>query len=239
MSQQPFTVAHQSFAGPLDVLLSLIEDKKMEITEISLGNVAEEFAQYVEQHTELPLYERSAAIVILATLMLIKSRTLLPSFVLTNEEELASDELQKRLALYAEVKKGAHILSALWRSQPLVGMRKNPTREIQFVPSSDLTLAGIHTALHILTQTLPSITKRDEATVEGVIRIEDMMDHITQRIQSAISASFKDMTAGSDRATTIVSFLAILELVRHGILTARQQDRFGDIHLGPNEKHET
>lgn len=226
-----FSITHEKFEGPLDALLSLIEDKKMEISDIALADVAEDFAHYVQDNTTLSLYDRAAAIVILATLMLIKSRALLPSFALTDEEELAAHELQKRLALYAQVKHGTKTLAELWRSEPMVGMSRMPARTVVFAPSSDLTLVGIHTALATLTRALPVAQKREEATVAAVVRIEDMMDSITQRIQRAVSASFNDMTKGGDRATVIVSFLAILELVRHGVLSVQQDARFGDIAL--------
>lgn len=230
-TEQTFTIAHDTFAGPLDALLSLIENKKMEVSDISLADVAKDFAHYVEESTNLSLADRSAAIVILATLMLIKSRALLPSFALTDEEELAADELQKRLRLYAEVKKGAAIITPLWRTHPLVSMRRTPAREVVFAPSSDLTLTAVHQALRTLTHALPAAEKRDEAHVAAAVRIEDMMDSIAKRIQRAASDSFSNLTKGGDKATVIVSFLAILELVRNGVLRVQQQSRFGDIAL--------
>lgn len=231
MTENAFTIAHATFAGPLDALLALIESKKMEVSDISLAEVAEDFAQYVEENNSLTLHDRSAAIVILATLMLIKSRALLPSFALTDEEELAADELQKRLRLYAEIKKGAAHIAPLWRTQPLLGMQRTPIRTIVFAPSSDLTLTAVHQALRTLTHALPAPQKHNEAHVKAVVRIEDMMDNIAQRIQRAASDSFKNMTAGTDKATVIVSFLAILELVRNGVLRVQQESRFGDIAL--------
>lgn len=226
-----FTIAHASFEGPLGVLLSLIESKQLDISTVSLATVTEDFAEHIRTHTETPLEERAASIVMLATLMLIKSRSLLPELVLTPEEELATDALEKRLALYAEIKRGAKVLKDAWGRTPLLGMSTPPARAIVFAPSADLTLDALTRALITLTRALPIQETRPETTVTSVVSIETMMDNIATRIERAAYDSFKKLTAGGDKATVIVSFLALLELVRHGVLGALQHEGFGDIEI--------
>src|SRR5436190_2091951 len=118
-----FTLATTSFQGPLEALLNLIEDRKMPISEVSLSEVTDAYLSYVEKLPELPLAETSQFILVASTLLLIKSRTLLPLMDLTEEERGSVEELERRLARYAIYRKAAKLLRKEWGRAPLAFAR--------------------------------------------------------------------------------------------------------------------
>src|SRR3984957_19238454 len=102
-----FQLATDSFQGPLEALLDLIEERKMPISEVSLSHVCDAYLAYVEKLPELPLGETAQFILVASTLLLIKSRTLLPSLELSADERESVEELERRLARYAVYRKAA------------------------------------------------------------------------------------------------------------------------------------
>ena len=103
----PIRVTTAVYEGPLDLLLELIEKRKLLINDISLAQVADDFIVYVNTQPHLPVGEVADFIALAATLLLLKSRSLLPSLTLTDEESHDIKELEYRLALYQLVKEAA------------------------------------------------------------------------------------------------------------------------------------
>ena len=92
------------FEGPLDTLLSLIEKRKLFISDISLAQVADDYISYVKGLENFPIADSAHFILIASTLVLIKSKSLLPTLTLSEEEEHSIDDLQARLREYQKYK---------------------------------------------------------------------------------------------------------------------------------------
>mgnify|MGYP001575116722 FL=1 len=104
-----YTLKTAQFEGPFDILLDLIEREKLSINEIALAQVADGFFQYIK--IEAVAHEEFAAFLVVAsTLMLIKSRSLLPGFHITKEEEKSIKELEERLEIYKRIRAFAALL---------------------------------------------------------------------------------------------------------------------------------
>src|SRR5690348_9963488 len=99
-----FSVKTSAFEGPLDLLLDLVTKRKLFVNDVSLAQVTDDFIAYIDQHEEFPLGESAEFILVASTLMLIKSRSLLPTLELTQEEEESIHDLENRLQVYARVK---------------------------------------------------------------------------------------------------------------------------------------
>src|SRR5665213_2458332 len=115
-----FTLETEQFVGPLESLLNMIEDRKLSVSEISLAEVCDAYLAYVEKLPEMPLGETAQFILVASTLLLIKSRTLLPSLELSTEERESVEELERRLARYALIRNAAKVLRRSWGKDPLV-----------------------------------------------------------------------------------------------------------------------
>src|ERR1700722_10805929 len=127
-----FSVATQTFEGPLEALLNLIEARKLSISEVSLSEVCDAYLAYVEKLPEMPLGETAQFILVASSLLLIKSRTLLPTLELSADERESVEELEKRPARYAIVRRAAKLLRKEWGSAPLLFPKRAPARPSVF-----------------------------------------------------------------------------------------------------------
>lgn len=227
---EKFNIATDTFQGPLETLLNLIEERKLSISQISLADVTDAYLAYVEKLPELPLGETAQFILVASTLLLIKSRTLLPTLDLSQEEKESVAELERRLARYALIRKTAKLLRKEWGRSPLLIPILSPAREPIFTPS-ETTLSTVRNAAMRLIAILPKPEQLGKAMVAPVLALEDVITNLKQRLTSAFKASFKDLTRSKSKHDTIVYFLAALELVRSGSISVTQERLFEDIIL--------
>lgn len=232
--ENTFSVKAGEFEGPLDLLLNLIEERKMLISDISLSQVADDFLKYLETHVALPLGQAAHFVAVAATLLLIKSRALLPVLTLTEEEEIDVKDLEFRLAVFQLVRDAARSMAILTKHM-FFGSGARITDPL-FMPSKDLSLASIQEAASRVIENAPKAApEKDEVAVKKVISLEDMIGRLSARIEKAVHMSFRDFAGKpEDKREFVVSFLAVLELVKRGLLLAEQQDRLGEITMNYN-----
>jgi len=230
MSNERFALATETFQGPLETLLNMIEDRKMSISDISLAGVTDAYLAYVEKLPELPLGETAQFILVASTLLLIKSRTLLPGLELSADERESVEELERRLARYALIRKTAKLLRGHWGTSPLLLAHRSPLRPAVFNPA-DATLATIASAAARLVSILPKPERMVEAAVAPILALEDVIKNVRARLLTAIRTSFRELTKSRDRSDVIVYFLATLELVRSGSVSVTQERLFEDITI--------
>jgi len=227
---EKFNFTSETFQGPLETLLGLIEERKLSISQISLSEVTDAYLAYVEKLPEMPLGETAQFILIASTLLLIKSRTLLPMLSLSDHERESVEELERRLARYALIRKTARGLKKDWGRSPLVFPRLAPARASIFTPG-EATLASIISIAQRLVSILPKPGAMARAAVTPILALEDVIKSLHSRITSAVRARFSELTRSKDRHEVIVYFLAALELVRSGSLSATQERLFAEITL--------
>lgn len=225
-----FSLETEQYQGPLEALLDLIEARKMSISDISLAEVCDAYLAYVEKLPSLPLAETSQFILVASTLLLLKSRTLLPSMDLTDEERESVDELERRLARLRIVREGAKSLRKQWGSAPYRLPKRAPARAPIFSPA-ETTLATIARAMQKLVAILPKPEALIEASVAPVLALEDVIVSVRKRLTNAFKTRFSELARSGDKHETIVYFLAVLELVRSGTASVMQDKLFEDITI--------
>lgn len=220
-----FSVLTSIYQGPFELLLALVERKKLHIHDIRLSEVAEDFIQYISQHTSIPLDEIGEFSVTAATLLLIKSRALLPNLEVTNEEIQSMTELEMRLKIYNLIARVRESLVYKFRmAQPRSSMRA------LIVPKGkpkDLTQEALSTALLTVSGRHKEVVG-PSARVVKKISLEEVVKSLEARIRSG--ALMFSRVKGANRHEVVVNFLALLELLKHGILQATQETD-GDIHI--------
>jgi segregation and condensation protein A len=234
------------FAGPIEVLLRLIEEKKLHISQVSLASVADDFISYLQKlnnqgeasvNDELACCNSNKAeianfILVASTLMLIKSLALLPTLEVTTEEKEGIEDLERRLRLYQRMKDlSVHIKERFGRQ---IIFTRELSREITpvFAPTAEITPAGIWQAIKNLITNFPQPEKIPEVIIKKVISLEEVITNLTNRVQSALQMSFKQFVGNQkEKVNIIVSFLGMLELVKRGIISVEQQNHFEDIHM--------
>ncbi len=217
-----FTIRTPSFEGPFGLVLDLIEKRKLSVSELSLAQVTDDYIQYVRGHEAFPMEDAAEFIGVAATLLLIKSKSLIPELELSPEEEEDVDSLKDRLKKYEAARDAARELGRVFGLTPMVPAGERAP-EAFFAPSRDLSLAALETALQNVLASIQKEEKLPEARVKPLITLEEMMDRLTDRVQKALTMSFKDFAGEkSEKVEVIVSFLALLELVKQGIVEAEQ-----------------
>jgi segregation and condensation protein A len=233
-----FQIKTETFEGPLELLLDLVEKKKLAINDVSLSGVADEYISHVKSLGELPLSSTTQFVLIASTLLLIKSLSLLPGLSLTPEEVGDIKELEARLALYQEVRRLAPLLLLRYGKIRIYWRGERGTIPISFTPGESLSQENILAAMYRAMASVPSYETVPEAVVKKVISLEEMLERLITRISSGGTLSFSEASGGKRRALTkeerqhvIITFLAVLELVKQEVLAAEQGSHFSDFTI--------
>jgi len=227
-----FQVATDVFQGPLDLLLALIEKHKLHINDVSLSKVTDDYIEYIQTHSEFPTADGAQFIFIASTLLLIKSRSLLPVLVLTPDEESDIADLETRLRIHKRLKETEPHIQSKYGKNIAFFSHAPDTMTAVFAPSKDLTVQALVSSIASVLSALPKVEKIPRHIVEKVISLEETIERLTARITESISMSFSDFTKGStEKVALIVGFLAVLELVKQGSIDVRQDAMFNDIQM--------
>jgi segregation and condensation protein A len=236
-----FAVKTPVFEGPLDLLLSLIEKRRLLINDVALASVADDYMQHLAHAEAFPTHEVAHFVLVASTLVLIKSRSLLPEFALSDEEEADIKDLEARLRVYKRIQELSGTIKERFGKEVLQAPLASPYfDETIFAPHPSITAQTLCDAAHSIILRFPKTEKLKAAIVEKIISLEDMMATLGTRIQSALKMRFsefakthktKDASEREVKVNTIVSFLAMLELVKQGILLVEQRGLFSDIDM--------
>ena len=209
--------------------MELIEKRKLLINDISLAEVCDEYIARINAMPHLPVGETAEFIALAATLLLIKSRSLLPSLDLSDDESRDIKELEYRLALYKLIKEASHGLGRL--NLPVLYEGRPQELEPLYIPDPSVTATSLRGAAQTLIDGFPATLVLPKVEVKKIISLEEMINTMAARISQAFKMSFREFSGKKERGEIIVSFLALLELVKQGILKAEQEAHFGDITL--------
>lgn len=227
-----FSIKTAVFEGPLELLLDLVEKRKLLINDISLAAVTDEYMRQISLMQELSLPNTAQFINLAATLLLVKSKSLLPVLDLTDEEETSIENLEEKLRLYQIYRDAALPLQNTFGSSRLYSAQFKPPKDNLFLPDNYCSLSELHLAIHGVLTELPIKKIPDTATVKVVISLEEMMQRLEARIRQNLKARFSELHAGeTEKKVIIVGFLAILELFKQGNLIIYQGGRYGDIEI--------
>lgn len=240
-----YEVSLSKFTGPLDLLLSLIEEKKMAIGEISLAQVTDQFLEYLKKIEDniSNEYQRILAdfLVVASRLILIKSRSLLPNLILSAEEEDDIKDLQTRLKAYQEIKMMAKMLGKWTKNRSSYFSRElyfnlpniygEPSRTI-FYPPKNITADDLGRIYKLFLKTLPQIEKLEERGLSRIMTLEEKIEELMGRVSTAAEASFNEIsgsTSKEEKIDIVLAFIAILMLFRKRVLEISQDKLFGEI----------
>ena len=225
-----YVVKTPAFEGPLDLLLDLIEKRKLSVTEIALAKVADDYIAYVKTLSEFPIAMSAHFILVASTLLLIKSKSLLPNLALSEEEQGSIEDLERRLRLYKRARElGRHIRSIFGIN--VIYPPEQRLGTVVFSPDKHTNQSELLLSLKTLMQNLPKVQALPKAIVSKVISLEEMIDSLTERIKTSLKVGFREFAkvGKEEKVHIIVSFLAMLELVKQGVISVRQDKHFDEI----------
>ena len=229
-----FALDLPKFHGPLELLLHLIERRELDITEVSLVAVTEQYLAHVREGDHIDLGALASFIAMGARLLLLKSRALLPRDPEDEDEPEDSDPQALLAALeeYRRYRQAAEHLRYL-ESEHRTGYRREAAPPELPLPSGldGVTTDQLYTLFREVLERLPEDEPQTEVEREAVL-LRDRVSLLTERLERERTVSFRELIgAASSRLVVIVDFLAVLELIRRRYVEARQDDAFGEITL--------
>jgi len=222
------------FEGPLDLLLHLIKRDEIDIYDIPIAHVTQQYLQYIELMRSLDLDVAGEFLVMAATLMRIKAKMLLPLPAVGEEEEEGDprEELVQRLIEYRQYKEAAGTLKGREEERRQLYERGMLPGEDEAgpLPLAPATLFDLLDALNRIILRVPEQTVYE---VQGdVYDVDEKMSLIARTVAEEGSVSFATlMQHCRARAEVIVTFIALLELVKLGRIAVTQAEPFGDIQI--------
>ncbi|MCB9799036.1 segregation/condensation protein A [Candidatus Nomurabacteria bacterium] len=231
----PTDVKLEQFSGPLDLLLNLIHEKQLNISEISLSQVTEQFLQYVDSLEEKEAEELSDFLLVASRLLLLKARYLMPQFAISDDDDGPS--LEDQLRLYKLFVQASKKLNGLWEQSSRSVFRFEPPRKAEgFVAPLNVSTQSVQGSMMGLLKRLKPPKPLPKTTIDKTISMKAKIDHIRKILSSRKKAYFFDVVQSSQNKTeVIVSFLALLELVKQRSAFLHQEATFGDIAIEAGE----
>jgi segregation and condensation protein A len=239
-----YKVKFEVFEGPLDLLLYLIRKQEVDIYQVNLTTLATQFIEYIDTMRLLDLEIAGEFLVMAATLMYIKSRELLPvdQQVTDEGEENGEDprwELIRQLVEYKKFKDAAAKLQVLEVRQEDVFPRVPGRIQFEPDPVAARTTASIFDLVGAVNAILQRFAKRDDEReiIEDKWSVSEKIEHVMRSITERGSVRFSELFEGAaSRVEIVVTFLAMLELIRLKQIAAIQAEVFGEIEIRPAEQ---
>jgi len=224
-----------NFDGPLDLLLHLIKSNAMDIYDIRMVEITEQYLAIIEQMKQLDLDVAGEFLLMAATLIHIKSRLLLPvsAEVAEDDEEDPRAELVRRLLEYQRYKAAAETLEQLPQlDRDVFAGHFLPPEILETEETEDVSI-GIYQlaeAFHRLLQQLPVETFHE--VIQEPLSVAEYIQIVSKRLAASTRLSFREMFSNRPtRSELVVTFLAILELVKMRMVKIEQAAEFSDIWL--------
>lgn len=230
-----YTIDTPVYQGPLDLLLQLIENAELDITTISLAQVTDQYLKHLEKLQDLPPDEISAFLVIAAKLLQIKSEALLPRQISSREEVIdIGNELARQLIAYKRYKEIADLLAER-KDQGYQTYIRLSSRLLETNEQIDLGGFGVSELLALAYSVFQKEIDRKSINTlveRPKITIKDKITQISERFRETEELSFSDFLGPLySRLDVVISFLALLELIKGNFVKVLQAELFDDIKI--------
>jgi segregation and condensation protein A len=236
MSNQDYKVKLEVFEGPLDLLWYLIKREEVDIYDVSLERITQQYLEFMEAFKALDLELAGEFIVMAANLIYIKSRTLLPVSVQPPEEEAEEEdprwELVRQLIEYKKFKDAAAQLHDREVAREALFSRVSEAQTA--LPERPLGEVSVFDLINAFNGILKRINQKEDLReiFEENFTVSDKIELVLKLLSSGVPMLFTELFSGvASRAEIVVTFLAILELIRVKQVSAVQEVAFGEIML--------
>lgn len=239
-----YHVRLQYYEGPLALLVDLIESQELDIWNIPIARITQQYLGYLASLEEKNLEVGGEFLVMAATLLAIKARMLLPQeqpddeVTAAEEEEDPREELVRRLIEYRQFREAGRMLAQRLQARGVVVGRGSPAPpgSVRYVnPVGDTVAKDLARAL----QNILEAAAEPEPTIRipaNNVSLEERVDQIMQAVHRSGLVPFHSLCKKGDRRYIVVTFLAVLELIRQGAAVASQSDVFGPITVQSKEE---
>lgn len=220
-----YQIKLEQFAGPLDLLLQLVEKDKLNINQISLAQLTDQFLAYLRQD-QVPPEEVADFLVVAAKLLLIKSQSLFPQMRIEEED---GPSLQSQLKIYKEFWEAAKGVNRLTQNRQYLFFRERMAVESAFRPPPALTAQKLEIIYQEIIRNLEPIARVPSKVVLREVSLDERIATLKDLVLEKMSLSFDAIVKSKNKAEKVVHFLALLELIKRQIVRIKQNNLFGEI----------
>jgi len=220
-----------TFHGPLEKLLQLIEEKELEITQLNLAEVTDDFIKYLNSLESVSPKVLSDFVAVAARLILIKSRAILPQLELSEDEEEEIEDLERRLKLYKEFRVAEKHIKDLWQKNVSFSREYLVSFPEGFYLSQPVKPGELEKIMKSIHDALISLMPETESAEIKLITLEEKIEELIQRVDKALRTSFNDIADGRNQSEIIVLFLALLHLLKDRAVEVHQEGIFSEIQI--------
>lgn len=246
-----YEISLREYTGPLDKLLELIETKELEITAITIASVTADFIDHLQKSEEdIDPSILADFLVVAAKLVLLKSKVLLPSLSLNEDEEADIKDLEMRLLIYKEFsarggketseQSASNNISSMWANGEAAHVRSFLAlfgQQTFFVPATNISIANLSLHINKIAEMISVIAPPEPEKVKSkIISLKEKIQELLTRFRDAAQHSFASITMQKTRSEVIALFLAVLHLFREHSIHIEQEEHFGDIVLKRKEQ---
>lgn len=236
-----YQVRLEAFEGPMELLLHLIQVNKIDIYDIPIAALTEQYMAYLAEMRRFDIEVASEFLVMAATLLLIKSRMLLPKTPKEAEEDEEIDpreELVRRIVEYQRYKKVSLEMAERAEEESRFVGRAPAELPVRLAPPQGLSVNDLWEAFRRVLEVKRELTIPEAIVAHEEYRVEDQMQMIVERLLASEdgATSFEDLFLTGTRDELVATFLALLELIRRRIIVVRQPMLFGPIRVELREK---
>lgn len=237
----------ENFEGPLDILLSLIEKRKLLINQVSLSVITEDFIEFIkdmDMEDEFYLKHKTQFLSIASVLLLIKSKSLLPNLEVTVEENVEIEDLERRLKILTLMREYGQKIETIFNKKNLYFQGNFKKNIVIFTPSDDINFQNIKESIFRILSKIPKIEKEvEKIKLKKSVSIEEMMEKLSDRLRGALNFKFTNFSGQTrkkfkdeeefkeHKKHVVLSFLALLELIKQNMILANQNNLFEDIDV--------
>lgn len=238
-----YRVRTEVFEGPFDLLLQLVAKQKLDIADLSITDIADQYLEYVERMQDLDLDVASDFLLVAATLLEIKAAALLPRdepLEMAEYDDMTPEEARElliaRLLAYKQFKNAAAELAARYESEALMHARAAGLEEpfLRLMPDylEGVTLHGLAVVCADLVHKREVFLLEADHVASAPISLELHVEGVSRMMRKGKRTSFRELVAeGASVEEMVVTFLAILELYKRGVVRLEQSEEFGDIEI--------
>lgn len=230
-----YKVTIGDFVGPMELLMHLIEVNKINIYDIPIASLTQQYMDYLDRFKEFNIEIASEFLVMAATLLQIKSRMMLPKPPKEEDEEEEEDprkELVQRILEYRRFKQVSAVLSEMAKAQGKFYARAPLSIPIQHLPPENLSVKLLLEAFQMVLEVKEELRIPDVLVTPEEYSIQDKMEDIMSLLHRANGKLlFSEAFRSGTRSELIVTFLAMLELIKLKAIAVRQQRPFAEIYI--------
>lgn len=230
------TITIPQFEGPFRLLLEMIEDEKLAITDIALAKVSQQYLAFVETLEEVPMVELADFLYVASRLLYLKSKLLIPDQIADDEGEDGLP-LAQRLRMYQMFAHATGYVATAYQNsrRAFFGALKRPVLPAGFYPPQKTTIDSLAKAMRGILDRLEPLLSLPQVRLQKIVSIHEKIAHIKEKIAQSGRIHFGEVTDLNNKFDTIVGFLALLELVKTRDARVAQEHLFEDIYI---QRHE-